>query len=140
MVKRFAWYEEAGEHKQPKTCPQNPTKLRHGIQAGQVVIILAGRFRGKRTIFLKQLGSGNLLVTGPYKVNGVPLLRVPQKLTLATSKRISVDGVNVDKIDDAYFTKEKGKAGSKEQQFFQDGKKAVCLIIYFVLLICPYLS
>lgn len=137
MVKRFAWYQEAGEHKVPKTCPQNPTKLKHGIQAGQVLVILAGKFRGKRTIFLKQLGSGNLLVTGPFKVNGVPLLRVPQKLTLTTSKKISVEGVKFADITDAYFTKEKGKAGSKEEQFFQDGKKVVRAIPYYGNLTCP---
>ena len=129
MVKKFDWYKADDEKTHFKRRTPKPAKLRHGVQPGQVLVILAGRFRGKRVVFLKQLESGLLLVTGPYRVNGVPLRRIPQKITLTTSKVISLEGVDTSKVNDAYFAHEKKKAGSKEEQFFQDGKLKVNILI-----------
>lgn len=82
-----------------------PTRLRAGVTPGSIVIILAGRFKGRRVIVLKQLQSGMLLVSGPYKLNGVPLRRINQAYVLPTSTTVSLEGVDVSKVDDAYFAR-----------------------------------
>jgi len=100
-----------------------PTKLRPTIKPGSVLILLAGKFRGKRVVFIKQLPSGLLLITGPFKINGVPLRRVNQTYIIATSTVVDLKTLNVDpKFDDKYFSrpqKEKKKA-EPEQLFTQD--------------------
>ena len=85
MVKKYEWYPADDAKKTPKRHTPKAPKLRASIAPGTVLILLAGRFRGKRVVCLKQLKSGLLAVTGPYKVNGVPLKRVNQVYTLSTS-------------------------------------------------------
>mmetsp|Transcript_36317 Transcript_36317/g.46238 ORF Transcript_36317/g.46238 Transcript_36317/m.46238 type:complete len:185 (+) Transcript_36317:69-623(+) len=106
----------------PKTA-----KLKASVTPGTVLILLSGRFRGKRVVFLKQLESGTLLVTGPYKVNGVPLRRVNQAYVIATSTKVDVSGVDVSNINDAFFAKEVVEKKGDEDQFFATEQK-VCFV------------
>jgi large subunit ribosomal protein L6e len=98
--------------KKGPTPVRNAPKLKKPLVAGQVVILVAGRFAGKRVVYLKQLASGLLLVTGPYNVNGVPLRRVNQKYVIASSTKVSVAGVDASKIDDKFFAREKEAKGA----------------------------
>lgn len=51
---------------------------------------------------LKTLSSGNLLVTGPYALNGVPLKRVNPAYVIATSTKVSLEGVAAN-VDETHF-------------------------------------
>ncbi|GMM30286.1 ribosomal 60S subunit protein L6B [Martiniozyma asiatica (nom. inval.)] len=99
-----------------------PQKLRASLVPGTVLILLAGRFRGKRVVYLKELADGTLLVSGPFKVNGVPLRRVNQRYVIATQTKVDVASLDVAKFDVAYFAREKASKSKKsEKDFFGEG-------------------
>ena len=88
---------------------------------GTVLILLAGRFRGKRVVYLKHMEDNTLLVTGPFKVNGVPIRRVNSRYVIATSTKVSVEGINVEKFNAEYFAKEQlTKKQKKEANLFPE--------------------
>ncbi len=121
------WYpvSEEKKHFTRKSKQVKATKERKDIQPGQVLILLSGRFRGRRVIFLRRLTSGLLLVTGPYKLNGVPLKRVNQAYVIPTQTKVSLNIVpGLDKVTDEFFTKRVAiKRGTSPAEFFEDPKK-----------------
>ncbi|KAI1382240.1 ribosomal protein L6e-domain-containing protein [Hypoxylon crocopeplum] len=122
------WYPAEDEAK-PKTVRKalRPWAPRKSLQPGTVLILLAGRFRGKRVVLLKTLDQGVLLVTGPFKINGVPLRRVNARYVIATSYKIDLKGLEQSKIDEVaqaqYFARDKVKDKANEDAFFKQGEK-----------------
>lgn len=54
MVKKYDWYPADDDKKHvARHTRTKPTKLRKGVEPGRVLILLAGRFRGKRVVCLK---------------------------------------------------------------------------------------
>ena len=78
-------------------------------------------------VLIKVLDQGVLLVTGPFKINGVPLRRVNSRYVIATQTSVSLDGIDkatVDKVGgEDYFTRDRkaDKKGS-EEAFFNQGQ------------------
>ncbi|GAA5867501.1 hypothetical protein JCM3774_003855 [Rhodotorula dairenensis] len=126
--KRASYYPADDSVSRPKVSRKTnkPTKLRSTITPGTVVILLAGRFRGKRVVVLGQLPSGLLLVTGPYIINGVPVRRVNQAYVIATSTKVELPQLDLAKFDDAYFTKDKASSrkGTEGEFFDKESKPA----------------
>ncbi|KFA62673.1 hypothetical protein S40285_06989 [Stachybotrys chlorohalonatus IBT 40285] len=122
------WYP-ADDESEPKEVRKavRPWAPRKSLQPGTVLILLAGRFRGKRVILVKALDQGVLLVTGPFKINGVPLRRVNSRYVIATSYKVDVSGLDQKKVEEIsqpkYFTADKAKEKAGEDAFFKQGEK-----------------
>jgi large subunit ribosomal protein L6e len=62
---RFYAADDVAKPLPSRKAAQHPTvALKAGYAKGQVLILLAGRFRGKRVVFLGQTAAGLLLVCG----------------------------------------------------------------------------
>lgn len=90
------------------------------------------------------LSHYSFTVSGPFKINGVPLRRVNQSYLIATSTRVDIAGCSVDKFDDKYFAKQVAKKKKKGEGEFFEAEKEVRFpsIVEFqsrlCSVVCPY--
>jgi len=100
------------------THKMHKRNFKAGIEPGRVVIILAGKHKGKRVVVLKTLASGLLLVTGPHVINGCPMRRMHQMFTIVTSVKLDIKALKVgDEVNDKFFKRkhvDSKKAKSKK--------------------------
>lgn len=72
--------------------------------------------------------EGALLVTGPFKINGVPIRRVNSRYVIATSTKVDISGLDQSTLDKIatpeYFAREKKSRKAKgEEAFMKQGEK-----------------
>jgi len=89
---------------------------RRTLVPGKVLILLAGKHKGKRVVLLKILQSGLLLVNGPFFANGCPLRRISQRYVIATKTRVSLKKVKIpEHLNDTYFKRATKKKARKTE-------------------------
>lgn len=99
---------EPRDSKRRKTETTSEGSKEVSINPGTILILLTGKHRGKRVVFLKQMkSSGMLLITGPFGINGVPLRRVHVKNTIKTSgTEVPSEYITIPSfVDDGYLSK-----------------------------------
>lgn len=106
-----------------KHFSSHPRRFRSSLTPGTVVILVAGKHAGKRVVVVKHLSSGLLLVTGPHKLNGVPLRRVNQIYVIATSTKLDLSGASLDQYDDKFFKRVRPAKKNAEKDIFETKKE-----------------
>ncbi|XP_053670790.1 60S ribosomal protein L6 [Anopheles nili] len=101
-----------------KSCFRNHKRnTRQSLKPGKVLILLAGRHKGKRVVLLKVLRTGLLLVTGPFQVNGCPMRRIAQNYVIATKTRVNLKKLKLPShINDRYFRRVHPKKDSRTER------------------------
>jgi len=127
VYKGSKWYPtERTSRKIGRKRTFSETKLRKSLVPGTILISVQGKFAGKRVVLLGSLPSGMLVVSGPFKLNGVPLRRMHPKRVIASSTKIDLGEWTLPTdISDALFRKPKNQKKEKKSaaDFFDKNKK-----------------
>jgi large subunit ribosomal protein L6e len=87
------------------------------IKIGSVIILLSSNFQGRKAILLKITKSGLFVISGPYKINGIPLRRVNPRYIIPTHVEIDLNGINTTILSDEYFMALKKSQRSENNNF-----------------------
>ncbi|ELW70359.1 60S ribosomal protein L6 [Tupaia chinensis] len=123
LVRSIGRYSRSAVYSRKAMYKRKSSATKSRIEKKKKEKVLANR--GKRVVFLKQLSSGLLLVTGPLVLNLVPLCRTHQKFVIGTSTKIDISKVKIPKhLTDAYFKKKKlQKPRHQEGEIFDTEKE-----------------
>jgi large subunit ribosomal protein L6e len=78
-------------------------------------------------VFLKQLPTGLLLVSGPYVLNGCPVTRMNQRYVMATKTKLDIKDVKIpERVNDVYFKKTRTPKSKPAEGEIFEAKKEVC--------------
>jgi len=127
-VKRFPRYYPTEERPKKfsvkrKKFSDHPRRFRSTVAPGSVVILLAGKHAGKRAVVVKHLSSGLLLLTGPHKLNGVPLRRMNQIYVIGTSTKLDLSSANFDNLNDKFLKRVRKAKKNAENDIFDTKKE-----------------
>ncbi|XP_040579373.1 large ribosomal subunit protein eL6 [Lepeophtheirus salmonis] len=113
---------ERRAHRIAKKPEKLSRRVRPTLTPGTIAVILAGIHKGKRIVILKELSSGMLLISGPFKLNNCPIRRINQRYLLATSTKLDVSSIKMpENINDDYFRRL--RAAKKPAGSVFEGKK-----------------
>jgi len=131
-AKRFPRYYPTEERPKKfrvkrKKFSQHERRFRSSLTPGTIVIMVAGRYAGKRAVIVKHLKSGLLLLTGPHKLNGIPLRRMNQIYVIGTSTKLDLTNAKLDHLDDKVFKRVKKQKKNAENAIFDTKKEKIQL-------------
>nr|UXY87572.1 60S ribosomal protein L6B [Cryptomonas curvata] len=73
------------------------------IKIGSIIILLSTKYQGKKVILLRITKSGLYVISGLYKLNGIPIRRVNPKYIFPTGVYIDISDINTKIFSDEYF-------------------------------------
>ena len=73
------------------------------IKKGSIVILLSSNLQGKKAIILNTTKLELFVISGMYRLNGIPIRRVNPRYILPTDIQIDIDDINTTIFNDEYF-------------------------------------
>merc|ERR1712072_500259 len=124
--KRKPWYRGKYEATAKKEIAKPEAKVGKYYSTEDRRVKLKTNKANNRSTKLKSSlvpGAIVILLAGPFKVNGIPLRRVPQSYVIGTSTVVDVSGADTSSVSDSLFKKPKSAKKKADGPFSEDEPK-----------------